>query len=544
VARQHPAPQETTMVDARFQLAAALSCGALTGIAAAQPQPTPDASNLPRYLTDAERAYLKVHPLVVPRGTFPAPTGELRCVAEYEPMEGVLLAWKQFTSIQAQMAARITTIGDADVYIAIDSAAQQAPATTLLTNAGANMSRVRFMVRTTNTVWIRDYGPRYVYEGGCRAIIDHIYNRPRPSDDVFPQFFAQLKHHARYDLPLIHGGGNFHLDGLGLSYATRLIVNENPTRSETEIHDLWLQYQNLDTTFTNPFPTSVDLTQHIDMWMQICADDKVVISDWPVNQGSTQDVICEDTSELMQRRGYAVFRTPARVVNGNHYTYTNVVLCNNLVLIPMYTNSQVSPLNAQALAIWQQAMPDHTVVQINCEQMVASAGVMHCIMMHVPEPVNRDGPSVFLRTPRGGQVLTPGEQRDIKWISDDDVLVTGIDIELSTDGGETFQDVIAAETADDGVFTWTVPDVATTQARIRLTARDADGHTGADMSPEDITINGAPCTVDWNASGDVNSQDFFDFLADFFENAADFNHDGVTNSQDFFDFLNEFFVGC
>jgi hypothetical protein len=57
---------------------------------------------------------------------------------------------------------------------------------------------------------------------------------------------------------------------------------------------------------------------------------------------------------------------------------------------------------------------------------------------------------------------------------------------------------------------------------------------------------GDTCRADFNGDDSVNSQDFFDFLAAFFESdpAADFNADKVVNSQDFFDFLTAFFAGC
>lgn len=508
-------------VHSRAILVAGLAFAAMPALAQEQPIRRgnelifPEGAPIPAGLTDVEREFLKefpISPADVGRMTTPPPAGPIRCPGEYEPMQGILLAWEQFTPILTNMIRQITTTGNAQAYIMVDSASEQATvANSLAAAGGINLSRVSYFTATTDTVWIRDYGPRYIYEGGVRAVVDHIYNRPRPNDDTQPTFWSNVQRRPYYGIPLIHGGGNFHLNGLGDSFATRLINNENPGLTESQIINHWLNYQNVQTGLFTPFSTAVDSTQHIDMWMQVYADNAVMISDWPTQSGSSQDVVCDSTAAFLAGQGWTVTRIPAvrsPCSPSAHYTYTNVVMCNDLVLVPTFTAACASGLNAQALTAWQNALPGKTIVGIDCQSMITSAGVMHCICMHVPKSLGAPAPGggqvpvAYLRTQRTGVALDPGQIVDIRWITDDDVQVVNVDIELSIDGGSTWPTVIAAATVDDGLFSWTVPDIYTQNAKVRVVARDNQGNTGFDASPIGFAINAQPPACPGDADGD------------------------------------------
>jgi hypothetical protein len=357
--------------------------------------------------------------------------------------------------------------------------------------------------------------------------------------------------------PQPQGGGNFHLDALNRSYATRLTVNENPSFTESQIVSIWGAYQGVQHTFFNPFPTTVDSTQHLDMWMQVMADDKVLVTDWPNNSGSSQDVICDGAVTTMQGRGYGVTRTNSYSISGTHYTYANMVMCNDVAMIPSYTNATVSPNNTPVLNAVQAALPSKTVVQINCDAIIPSAGAIHCIVMHVPKHRGLPGasgglaPTAYVKAPNGGESLTPGNSFTIRWLSDDDVSVSNVDIVLSTDGGATWPTTIAAAASDTGSFSWTVPNITTNRAKIRVVARDGLGNTGFDSSDNDFKIGNA-CYVNCDDSTTppvANTADFTCFLQAYAAGESYANCDQSTtapviNTADFTCFLQAYASGC
>lgn len=484
-------------------------------VAAWLAQPGAEA-DLPRFLTPRESQRLTTGltgaTAAAAAPTAP-PTGVIDPVAEYDAMEGLVISWRGSTAWLnnlIQIARRVTVEGNSRVYCGLIPGANQTSIANSFASAGVNMDNMTFFTVNLDSIWARDYGPRYVYEGDVRVITDHRYNRPtRVNDDNQPVVFGQFKQHQYYEIglngvTLVHGGGNYHLATDGDAYATQLIVNENPSFTAAQVQQIWSDYQANSVTLTSAFPASVDATQHIDMWMQIYGDKKAFISDWPNNPGSTQDVICDTTASLLQSRGYAVTRIPAYSIGGVHYTFANMVICNNVVILPQYNNGPGATVSSQVFAQVQAAFgAERTVFQLNADSIVTAAGVFHCIVQHVPAhrgAIGRFGglaPTALLREPDDSPVYGgPGAQMNLKWITDDDGPVAAtsgvqsVSLLLSTDGGQTFPTTIASGLSALGAFNWNIPaGIETSQARLRLVATDALGNTGFDDTDADLTID-------------------------------------------------------
>ena len=104
-------------------------------------------------------------------------------------------------------------------------------------------------------------------------------------------------------------------------------------------------------------------------------------------------------------------------------------------------------------------------------------------------PSNRQIVStVSLLSPNGGESFTAGEFVNINW-SAPAASISYINVELSIDGGATFTD-LANNLPNSDVYTWKVPNISTTKARIRIEGTDNVSIIGTDTSDGPFTIVG------------------------------------------------------
>jgi hypothetical protein len=100
-------------------------------------------------------------------------------------------------------------------------------------------------------------------------------------------------------------------------------------------------------------------------------------------------------------------------------------------------------------------------------------------------------PEVEVVSPNGGEVIEYNTDHEIVWVAADNARVESVTIVLSTDGGATYPDTIAKDEQNDGSFMWTVPDMDSRTARVKVLAYDGVPNEGSDASDSDFALWGS-----------------------------------------------------
>ncbi len=104
---------------------------------------------------------------------------------------------------------------------------------------------------------------------------------------------------------------------------------------------------------------------------------------------------------------------------------------------------------------------------------------------------------VRLITPNGGEVLKRQLPFTITWTMPSATSVAGVVLSYSTDGGVTFPHTIASIMGPATSFVWRPPNIATTQARVKVTVIYNTGVQVSDISDANFTIQKGYSFVAW-----------------------------------------------
>ncbi len=306
--------------------------------------------------------------------TLPPPT-PVRGIAEFERMEGVLIAYPLGipVSLVAEMSegVMVTTI--------VDNVTQENTVRSLYSSNGVNMSNCNVLYATHDSYWTRDYGPWFITDGnGTISISDFTYNRPRPHDDAIPSAMATFLGVDYYLMDLVHAGGNYMTDGLGISASTDLVWEENSSKTHAQINQIMLDYQGINTYHVTADPLG-DYIKHIDCWGKYLDVDKVLITRVPTTDSRYSNYEALAAYFASQTTAYGNNYQVYRVYASNDEPYTNSLILNDRVFVPIMGTAN----DSAAITTYQNAMPGYEILGVTGSW--ESTDALHCRVIGIAD---------------------------------------------------------------------------------------------------------------------------------------------------------------
>lgn len=361
------------------------------------------------------------------RGINEPPGLPMRTMAEWEEVSTLCITWRDFPVILKQIVRHAKE--EVDVLIHCTSAGtgsvQSVTNYLLADNAGGpplpDLDGITFKVASTNSIWIRDYGPETMYlnEVDSLVLVDWIYNRPRPADDALSEVIADhlgipLFSTTQAPDDIVHTGGNFMADGFGTAFSSVLVDMENGPQGDFNITNktpaqvdalmgTWMGVDPYVKMATLPY----DAIHHIDMHMKLLDEETLLVGEFPLGVSDGPQI--EANIAYVQDNFVSTFGTPYKIVRipmvpatngsyppqGSYRTYANAIFLNKLILVPTYREQ----FDTTGLRLWREYMPGYNVVGIDCDNsgsnIIALSGAIHCIT----KAIGVDGPLLIKHQP-------------------------------------------------------------------------------------------------------------------------------------------------
>ncbi len=400
----------------RVAIAVALALGTACGEPGGGPSgsPAPAAANpagttrrmLPAWKTktfrspaaaDPDATYRAQHPELYAITVPPSKAG-FRAFVEWEPMQTILLSYTGFDSWYQAVGNSLLDmvrygVDTVEFTMLVPDRATSSDFVQRLKSRGVAQatidSKVHFLTYSADSIWMIDFGPFPLVEpSGTVAFSDFRYYPDRPSDDAVPTLLGNRWGVTTYRAPLYLEGGNFSTDGKGTCFASQVVFNDNPDKTQAEVEEVFRVHLGCRKLIV--LIPEDDGTGHIDMFSKHVAPNVYVVGQSDDSRSSRQTWRDLDSNaDLLKGEVLAdgsrltVHRIPMPYQNdGVWRTYTNSTFANGVNLFPVYAD--YPEYQDEATAVWKEAMPDWTHVGIVSDEIISWGGAMHCVSRAIP----------------------------------------------------------------------------------------------------------------------------------------------------------------
>lgn len=274
----------------------------------------------------------------------------------------------------------------------------------LLNNAGVSINNIDFKLYPTDDFWVRDNGPIYVKDQNGKLFIQDWGfngwgNKAQYSKcNTIPAKIAADNGVPKVDLNsvMINEGGSVEVDGNGVLMACKSSIlneNRNPGMTQQQAEAIFTKNLGITKFIWLDGKANLDITDmHIDGFARFANSTTIITMD--TNDLDYWQVPNSDMSKLYsatQKNGtpYQFVKVPLTKYdvtttygkNVGKASYINYYIANNRVLVPNYND----PNDIIANRIIQQLYPDKKVIGIDCRNLFANGGMVHCVTQQQPK---------------------------------------------------------------------------------------------------------------------------------------------------------------
>ncbi len=307
-----------------------------------------------------------------------------RMPAEWEPQAAT---WLQFPASYegARIVQAFVDIVDVvgqyeDVELVVDDAGEESSAREAL--AGVDLSRVSFHHIESDSIWMRDNGPRYVevdgelvmqnweFDGWGSVMGSQQYAR----DNAVPDTVAEILSMPLEQVGLIHERGDLEVNGSDTAIVSWSVLSDrNPALSKDEVTAVFQEALGVDSVVYTEGYDPIDVTKgHVDGMVRFVSEDTVLVGqDGSELLDSVAEQIAEQRPDLKLER----------LVAQEAALFMNYLVGNGFVLVGDSGDSQQ---NAVAQAAMEGYFPGRDVHFVNVDALWMNGGGVHCVTNDQP----------------------------------------------------------------------------------------------------------------------------------------------------------------